>query len=138
MIGRMEAQFEGIHWARMQDAPALRHAAGGRALFLGDAAQAMIPTLGQGATMAMEDGVLAAAVLRAGGDATAVAALRDPRVAFVRALSREASDTILGTDPVAGTRKKGEPPFLDALRRLYTDVPERADSPSPASPFKPG
>jgi salicylate hydroxylase len=124
MIDRIERHFGDIHWARMQDAPVLRQAAGGRALFLGDAAQAMIPTLGQGATMAMEDGVLAAAVLRAGGDAAAVAALRDPRVAFVRALSRAASDTILGTDPATGTRKKGEPPFLDALRRLYTEVPE--------------
>ena len=123
MIGRIEARFEEIHWARMQDAPVLRHAADGRALFLGDAAQAMIPTLGQGATQAIEDGVLAAAVLRAGGDAAAVAALRDPRVEFVRALSRAASDTVLGADPVAGTRRKGEPPFLEALRRLYTDVP---------------
>ncbi|SHI34025.1 salicylate hydroxylase [Roseomonas rosea] len=125
MLERIERHFDDIHWARTQQAPILRHAAGGRALFLGDAAQAMVPTLGQGATQAIEDGVLTAAILRAGGDAEAVARLRDPRVAFVRDLSRAASDTILGTDPVAGTRKKGEPPFLDALRRLYTEVPER-------------
>jgi salicylate hydroxylase len=125
MLDRIERHFDDIHWARTQQAPMLRHAAGGRALFLGDAAQAMVPTLGQGATQAIEDGVLTAAILRAGGDAEAVARLRDPRVAFVRDLSLAASDTILGTDPVAGTRKKGEPPFLDALRRLYTEVPER-------------
>lgn len=123
MLGRMEAAFPDVHWARTQEAPLRRHAASGRALFLGDAAQAMVPTLGQGATQAIEDGVLAAAVLRAGGDAAAVAALRDPRVTFARDLSREASDTLLGADPVAGTRCKGEPDFLAALRRLYTDVP---------------
>jgi len=124
MLDRIRRHFDDIHWARTQEAPMRRQAAGGRALFLGDAAQAMVPTLGQGATMAMEDGALAAAVIRAGGDAAAVARLRDPRVAFVRALSRAASDTILGEDPVAGTRKKGEEPFLSDLRRLYRDVPE--------------
>ena len=123
MLERIGRHFAEIHWARTQEAPMLRQAAGGRALFLGDAAQAMVPTLGQGATQAIEDGVLAAAVLRAGGDAAAVARLRDPRVAFVRELSRAASDTILGTDPVLGTRHKNEAPFREALRRLYTEVP---------------
>jgi salicylate hydroxylase len=123
MLDRIEAGFDDIHWARMQAAPVLRHAAGGRALFLGDAAQAMVPTLGQGATQAVEDGVIAADTLRAGGDAAAVAARRDARVAFVRDLSLQSSDTILGADPVEGTRKKGREPFLTALRRLYTEVP---------------
>lgn len=36
-------------------------------MLLGDAAHAMVPTLGQGATQAIEDGVLAGAILRAGG-----------------------------------------------------------------------
>ena len=123
MLDRMEGDFDAIHWARSQEAPLLRHAAGGRALFLGDAAQAMVPTLGQGATQAIEDGVIAAAVLRAGGDAAAVAVLRDPRVTFARDLSREASDTLLGADPVEGTRRKDGTAFRAALRRLYTDVP---------------
>ncbi|MBP0491382.1 hypothetical protein [Roseomonas indoligenes] len=123
MLDRIEAGIDSIHWARMQEAPVLRHGAAGRALFLGDAAQAMVPTLGQGATQAVEDGVLAAAVLRTGGGAAEVAALRDPRLDYVRGLSQEASDTVLGTDPVSGTRKKGEAPFLEKLRRLYRDVP---------------
>ncbi|TPG60500.1 FAD-dependent monooxygenase [Roseomonas nepalensis] len=132
MLDRIEADVAGIHWARTQEAPVLRHAAGGRALFLGDAAQAMVPTLGQGATQAIEDGAIAAGILRAGGDAAAVAARRDPRVAFARRLSRAASDTILGEDPVEGTRRKGREPFLAELRRLYTEVPGPGDGAPPA------
>ena len=135
MLGRIAADVEGIHWARTQEAPMLRHAAGGRALFLGDAAQAMVPTLGQGATQAIEDGAIAASILRAGGDAAAVSACRDPRVAFARRLSRAASDTILGTDPVEGTRKKGREPFLTELRRLYIEVPGPEEV-APAARFR--
>ncbi|MFC0385319.1 FAD-dependent oxidoreductase [Muricoccus vinaceus] len=127
MLDRIAADIPGIHWARTQEAPMLRHAAGGRALFLGDAAQAMVPTLGQGATQAIEDGTIAASLLRTGEDAAAVAATvaswRDPRVDFARRISRAASDTILGADPVEGTRRKGREPFLGELRRLYTEVP---------------
>ncbi|MCK8787172.1 hypothetical protein M0638_22620 [Roseomonas sp. NAR14] len=126
MLERVAAGFGDIHWARIQETPLLRRAAEGRALFLGDAAQGMVPTLGQGATQAMEDGVLAAPVLRAGGDpaalSAAVAARRDARVAFARDLSWQASDTMLDADPVAGTRRKGEAAFLASLRRLYTEV----------------
>jgi len=118
------AQLADMHWARLQVSPLRRQALGGRVLFLGDAAHAMVPTLAQGATQAIEDGVLAAAVLRAGGDAAAVGALRDPRVAFARAFSVQASDTMLpGADIVATIRAKGEAPFLAQLQRLYTDVP---------------
>ncbi|MFT8243633.1 hypothetical protein [Roseomonas sp. BN140053] len=124
MLAQIAARFGEIHWARSADAPMLRHSPDGRALFLGDAAQAMVPTLGQGATQAVEDGVLAGAVLRAGGDVRAVAALRDPRVGFVRDLSWAASDTLLpGVDSVAGTRKKNGEAFRAELRRLYRDVP---------------
>jgi salicylate hydroxylase len=113
-----------LHWARLQSSPLSRSAAEGRVLLLGDAAHAMVPTLGQGATQAVEDGVLAGAVLRAGGDVAAVAALRDPRVEFVRAFSLEASDTMLpGGDTVAGSRAKMGSDFLAKLRRTYTEVP---------------
>jgi len=124
LLRAMITQLADMHWARLQVAPLRRHALGGRVLFLGDAAHAMVPTLAQGATQALEDGVLAAAVLRAGGDAAAVGALRDPRITFARAFSVAASDTMLpGADIVATIRAKGEAPFLDQLRRLYTDVP---------------
>lgn len=123
MLAQIDAHVAEIHWARSAIVPVLRSAADGRALFLGDAAQAMVPTLGQGATQAVECGVVAGRILRAGGDAAAVAKARDPRVDFVRQFSVEASDTLLPpNDVVAGTRKKMQPTFLDRLRQLYTDV----------------
>ncbi|WP_431282091.1 hypothetical protein ACQW02_22220 [Humitalea sp. 24SJ18S-53] len=121
MLAAIDRLFDDIHWARSATIPMLRNAAGGRALLLGDAAQAMVPTLGQGATQAVEDGVIAGAVLARGGD---VGAARDERVAFVRAFSEEASDTLIpGVDPVAGTLAKNGPAFREKLRRLYTTVP---------------
>ena len=123
MLDMIEAHLPDIHWARSATTPVLRSAAGGRALFLGDSAQAMVPTLGQGATQAVECGVVAATVLKRGGDAAEIAALRDPRVAFVRDFSWEASDTMLPPcDVVTATRAKAAPPFLAKLRRLYTEV----------------
>ncbi len=118
-----------LHWARLQESPLERVAMDGRVLLLGDAAHAMVPTLGQGATQAIEDGVLAGAVLRAGGDAWAVARLRDDRVEWVRQLSLAASDTLLppfsplAREARAGALAKSGPDFMAALRRLYTDVP---------------
>jgi salicylate hydroxylase len=123
MLSKIDAHFEDIHWARVATAPLLRQAANGRALFLGDAAQAMVPTLGQGATSAVECGVVAASVLLRGGSVAEIAALRDPRAGFVREFSLEASDTLRpGTDTLAATKAKMEAPFRAKLRRLYTDV----------------
>jgi len=123
MLAKIDQHLAQIHWASSATVPVLRHALDGRALFLGDAAQAMVPTLGQGATQAVECGVAAARVLRAGGDAAAVAAARDARVEFVRDFSMAASDTLLPpVDVVAGTRSKMGPDFLARLRRLYTEV----------------
>jgi 2-polyprenyl-6-methoxyphenol hydroxylase-like FAD-dependent oxidoreductase len=123
MLDRIERHIEDIHWARSATAPLLRHDPSGRALFLGDAAQAMVPTLGQGATQAVECGVVAATILRAGGTVRDIAAARDPRVTFIRDFSLEASDTLApGVDVVAGTRKKMAPDFLAKLRRAYTEV----------------
>ncbi len=113
-----------MHWARLQESPLERVALDGRVLLLGDAAHAMVPTLGQGATQAIEDGVLAGAVLRAGGRAGDVARLRDARVEWVRGLSVAASDTLFpGSDARAGALHKAGAEFMAQLRRLYTDVP---------------
>jgi salicylate hydroxylase len=125
MVEKTANMIEQVHWARLQVSPLKRGAADGRVLFLGDAAHAMVPTLGQGATQAVEDGVLAAAVLARGGGVPEVAALRDPRVSFVREFSVEATDSMLpGADAAALTRGKAGAPFLAKLRRAYTDVPE--------------
>lgn len=124
MCTMLERHAADIHWARLQDSPLLRGTLGGRVLFLGDAAHAMVPTLGQGATQAIEDGVVAGAVLRIGGATADVSHWRDERVEFVRRFSLEATDTMLpGTDPAAGARAKMGAEFLGKLRRLYTDVP---------------
>lgn len=123
MLAKIDQHLADIHWARSATSPVLRHAASERVLFLGDAAQAMVPTLGQGATQAMECGVVAGMVLRRGGTVAEIAALRDPRVKFVSDFSWEASDTLVPPcDVVAGTKAKMEAPFLEKLRRLYTDV----------------
>lgn len=113
-----------LHWARLQISPLARGAPESKVLLLGDAAQAMVPTLGQGATQAIEDGVLAAMLLRQGKGIAEIAASRNPRVEFVRDFSTQASDTLMpGADPVAGTLAKNAPEFRAKLRRLYTDVP---------------
>ncbi|SFK31470.1 FAD-dependent oxidoreductase [Falsiroseomonas stagni] len=123
MLDKIEEHLPEIHWARSATSPVQRHAAGGRALFLGDSAQAMVPTLGQGATQAVECGVVAGVVLKRGGTVAEIAALRDPRVKFVSDFSWEASDTLVPPcDVVAGTRAKMQAPFMDKLRQLYTDV----------------
>lgn len=123
MLTKIEKHLPDIHWARSATSPVLRHAADERVLFLGDAAQAMVPTLGQGATQAVECGVVAGTVLKRGGTVAEIAALRDPRVKFVSDFSWEASDTLVPPcDVVAGTRAKMAAPFLAKLRQLYTDV----------------
>jgi 2-polyprenyl-6-methoxyphenol hydroxylase-like FAD-dependent oxidoreductase len=123
ILARAREEEQELHWARLQVSPLLRGDATGRVLLLGDAAQAMVPTLGQGATQAIEDGVIAASILRKGGGVKEIAASRDARVEFVRDFSLEATDTMLGADPVAGTLAKSGPEFLAKLKKLYRDVP---------------
>ncbi len=135
MIGQICANVEAIHWARLQESPPLYQDQRGHVLYLGDASHGMVPTLGQGATQAIEDACVAADLLRRHlsvdhAQAAAVpgvlrryAQLRDERVRFVMDFSREASDTLeAGADPVAGTLKKLQPSFQRKLERLYRDV----------------
>jgi salicylate hydroxylase len=120
------------HWARMQEHELLYRAAGCNVLYLGDAAHGMVPTLGQGATQAIEDASNAAALIteryRHGKRSVAdwladIEALRRDRMRFVMEFSLQATDTMLeGADPVAGTRRKNEPPFQDKLKALYCDI----------------
>ncbi|MCH8504650.1 MAG: FAD-dependent monooxygenase [Ectothiorhodospiraceae bacterium] len=125
-----------IHWARVQEIPPAFADERGRVLLLGDASHAMVPTLGQGATMAVEDACAYADCIRAalrgsGGRPLDVPALtarvaqrRMERVRFVVDFSREASDTMLpGSDAVRDTRAKMEQPFLASLRQVYTGTP---------------
>jgi len=120
------------HWARMQEHDLLYRADDCNVLYLGDAAHGMVPTLGQGATQAIEDAANAAALITrhhqhgmrdVGRWLTDIEALRKDRMRFVMAFSLEATDTMLaGADPVQGTRRKKEAPFLNRLKALYRDV----------------
>jgi len=123
-----------IHWSRLQESPALFRDLGGRVMFLGDSANGMVPTLGQGATQAIEGACMVAdllsAKLNAGGGAGEVPAWleeieqrRRERIKFIMEFSLTSTDTMLaGADPVAGTRKKLEAPYMENLRRLYRDI----------------
>lgn len=126
------AHVDQIHWARLQETEAGYLDAGAPILYLGDAAHGMVPTLGQGATQAIEDGCVAAGLIArrlAAGSRDVRAwldafdAARAERIRFVMDFSLEASDTLFaGADPVAGSLKKMQPPFQEKLRRLYRDV----------------
>jgi salicylate hydroxylase len=121
------------HWARMQEHEALFADPRRNVLYLGDAAHGMVPTLGQGATQAIEDAAVAADLIQREFDAgrcdprqwlMTIERLRRERIRFAMAFSREATDTMLaGADPVAGSLHKNDPAFLGKLRRLYDDVP---------------
>jgi salicylate hydroxylase len=132
MIDQVCANVADTHWARMQEHDALYHAADCDVLYLGDAAHGMVPTLGQGATQAIEDASVAATLIaqRYGEGQHDVAswlydivALRSERMRFVMEFSLQATDTMLeGADPVEGTRKKTEAPFIGRLKALYNDI----------------
>ena len=132
MIDTVCANVADTHWARMQEHDALYRAAACNVLYLGDAAHGMVPTLGQGATQAIEDAANAAALIAqryAQGQRdiqiwlTEIESLRASRMRFVMQFSLAATDTMLeGADPISGTRHKTQPPFRDQLKRLYRDV----------------
>ncbi|MCE9531289.1 MAG: FAD-dependent monooxygenase [Planctomycetes bacterium] len=139
IIDQLAGSASRIHWARFQDSSPCFRDERGRALYLGDAAHAMLPTLGQGATQAIEDACLAGTVFRARWDSIrdspsglpvllrGIESLRLDRVRFAMALSINAADTIRAlVDSEAGTREKQSPEFLAELSRLYGDVPSEA------------
>ena len=133
LLDGMEHWFEEAHWARFQESKTYWYDERGHVLLIGDASHAMLPTLGQGATQAIEDACVAADALRVPGELTteripamltAIETARNPRVRFIADFSVEASDTLYpGCDFVAATLRKAEPDFLDRLRELYRNVP---------------
>lgn len=131
LVDAIERYNGQIHWARLQDGTAC-YDAGEGVMLVGDAAHPMVPTLGQGATQAVEDACVVVDEVRMALHAglpldkvpAQVAMRRVERVEFVVSFSREATDTMLaGADPVAGTLKKLEPSFTTRLERLYRDAP---------------
>jgi salicylate hydroxylase len=132
MIDAVCANVADTHWARMQEHDALYRASDCNVLYLGDSAHGMVPTLGQGATQAIEDAANAAVLItRRYNDGERdvahwlweIEALREDRMRFVMGFSLAATDTMLaGADPVKGTRHKTEAPFREKLSQLYRDI----------------
>ncbi|MDB5562931.1 MAG: FAD-dependent monooxygenase [Hyphomicrobiales bacterium] len=131
LIDAIQRYSDRIHWARLQDGTVRYNGAPG-VLAVGDSAHPMVPTLGQGATQAVEDACVVVDEIRwaldngvgLDGVAARVEARRRERVQFVVDFSREATDTMLaGSDPVQGTLKKLQPAFQTRLTTLYRDVP---------------
>jgi salicylate hydroxylase len=101
-------------------------------MYLGDSAHGMAPTLGQGATQAIEDACCAAIIIErevAAGNLLPrewldlVSAARTERIRFAMELSVQSTDTLLrGSDPISGAHWKTEPPFLAQLSRLFRQV----------------
>ena len=100
----------------------------GRVTLLGDAAHPTMPTLAQGANMAIEDGyVLARNLVRHGDDVeTALevyVAERQPRTTWVTLKSRE---------QFANNRKASPPPFVDRRWLFVSDVTREQGALQPA------
>jgi salicylate hydroxylase len=91
----------------------------------------MVPTLGQGATQAVESTCAALNIICAFASEgqyepsawlEAITKARHDRLRFVMDFSLEASDTLFaGSDPVSGSLKKTEAPFQVKLSQLYND-----------------
>lgn len=121
------------HWARAQQIETVWNAPGGIVQFLGDAAHAMAPTLGQGATQAIEDAAVWMGLFERwrsdGGDAGNIANFtkmyskaRCERIEFVRQFSEESSDVLLlGSNTEAALAKKAQPEYRAKLERLYCE-----------------
>lgn len=135
LVDAMMQDIDALHWSRQQEIEMRLVDESGHALFLGDAGHAMAPTLGQGATTAIEDAAtLLMALDAARGDgrltpaaipdiARAYAETRLPRLDFIRNFSWRESDTLrVGADPKAWQQAKHSPQFRDNLRQLYTPV----------------
>ena len=120
-----------LHWARLQESPLCLREEGVNVLYLGDSSNGMVPTLGQGATQAVEGTCAALDVINAlvaegrfepAEWLEAITQARQERLRFVMDFSLEATDTLFaGADSTAGTRKKADAPFRAKLDRLYND-----------------
>ncbi len=130
LIDRLSDNVANLHWARNQQAEIVYRDAPGRLLVLGDAAHPMVPTLGQGATQALEDGVAATqaieALLDSGRDdvpalTRSIELRRTARVRHVRDLSWKASEPmLLGAEPLSAHAFIRSAAFLGELTKVFS------------------
>lgn len=140
MVEQLTRHHDQIHWARLQETPPLFAAPGGRILFIGDSAHGMVPTLGQGATQAVEDAVCAADVIRStpGADVPAITAeisrRRLARIQWVMDLSLDATKAMLaGGEPHRDMGRFTGDAWQQSLTRLWSvREPDRFLHPEPA------
>jgi salicylate hydroxylase len=120
-----------LHWSRAPEIDVRFHDAARRVLFVGDAAHAMAPTLGQGATQAIEDACALVTLFESmNGSGFSVPGLLDAydrlrreRIEFVRRFSWEASESLLaGSDPAATNRPKSGAAYRRMLGRMYGEL----------------
>jgi salicylate hydroxylase len=140
MVEQLCTHTADIHWARLQESPLLFRDPTGRVLFIGDSAHGMVPTLGQGATQAMEDACVtgrlmlgAVRVARqagAGGRVdvpaltAAISQTRSERVQFAMDFSRDATAAMLaGANSRTEMLRLREPASAARFRRLWAEVP---------------
>lgn len=131
----IERQKDDLHWARFAESDFHWTDERKQVLLLGDASHAMLPTLGQGATQAIEDACVASDALRIHADPanpkqtihkalTSYRERREVRVNFTSQFTNEASDTLIeGTNIINDTLRKSRRPFTDNLKKLYRDTP---------------
>lgn len=86
ILGENEA-----HWARKQETDTCYTAMNGRVLFVGDAAGAIYPSLGQGANLSLEDVCVTGALFP---DTHKIAELRKPRREFIKLMSRRHAEHV--------------------------------------------
>ena len=124
----MFRHVEQVYKWGIYDRDPLPHWTAGRVTLLGDAAHPTMPTLAQGANMAIEDGYVLARLLAQHRDDLETALKvypeqRKPRTDWVTLKSRE---------QFANNRKSSPPPFVDRTWLFVNDVVREESAHSPA------
>ena len=140
----LSSNAEKLHWARFQDIPVVYHDKAKKVLLLGDASHSFCPSLGQGATLAIEDACIASHLLLSSIRKSEplsiaidkIAEHQTERVSMIRDMSNEAAKHILfetgepnGSsaliqDSDAWTNEKSISQWRDKVRQMWLSYPK--------------